>query len=199
MTREEAIAATTPYQDLIFTIILDAWSEWRAVQAFRAEQNMSPVIYKRVIANYVHDAIARRAIPAFTSQEKVNVHLEAQTFKLHFSGLCARFKKGDENNLGSNVPTQAALAFEEQDAMLPGLPPQTAKVDFIWRPNELWTEIAHVLIVCRDGDDVIWQHELEAPGAGTEMSVFKFGTDSEPDSDEELVKPKRMPTEEHKD
>jgi hypothetical protein len=199
MTRDEAIAATTPYHDLFYTIVHEAWAEWRAVQAFRVEKSMPPVMYKRVIANYVHDAIARRAIPAFTNQEKVNVHLEAQTFKLHFAGLCARFKKGDENNLGSNVPTQAALAFEEQDATLPGLPPETAKVDIIWRPNELWTDIANVLVVSRDGDELIWQHEVAAPASAPDKSAFKFGTDAEPDIDEELVKPKVAPVEKQKD
>jgi hypothetical protein len=142
------------------------------VQRFRSEQSMSSVLYSRTIANYVFDAIARRAMMVFAAEPSVHVRTEAQTVKFFFKGsVLARFKKASENGMGCNIPTQAVLAFEDAEKCLPGLPPETAKVEFIWEPNELWTQLENVLVVARDGDRLLWQYDIPDAGAGTVVAL----------------------------
>ncbi len=178
--------------------MIEAWDEWWRVQAFRVNAKMPPLLYRRTIANYVFDAIARRAIPLFGKEPRVRVQIEPQTFKLHFRGVTLRIKKGGEDGLGSNITTQAVLAFIDADATLPGLPPETAKVEIIWEPNEIWTQVERVLVVARDGDRLLWQYEIEAGDAQNVLPV-RPAPRTPPEADAaELVKPKSKPTEKPK-
>jgi hypothetical protein len=99
-----------PYHGKIRNVVEEAWTEWRAVQALRVDAGLPALLYQRTISNYIFDAIARRAIPAFGAESRVSVKIEAQTFKLSFRGVAARFKKGGDDGLGCSIPTQAALA-----------------------------------------------------------------------------------------
>jgi hypothetical protein len=73
----------------------------------------------------VFDAIARNAIAEFGSDDSVHVKIEAQTVKFVFKGaVLARFKKGDENKLGQNVPTQAAMDFIDAQGISRVCPPK---------------------------------------------------------------------------
>lgn len=188
-TADEAKAILAPHHRLIRQVIEDAWAEWKAVQACRTKDGQPPVLYTRTISNYIFDAIARRAILAFGAEAAVHVEVEAQTFKLQFRGLCARYKKGGEDKLGSNIPTQAALAFIEADGLIPGMPPETAKVEFIWLPNEIWTDLDRVLVVARDGDRLIWEYEIDAAEPAAELHLLPTSPE-EPDDGPLLVTPK---------
>ena len=120
------------YHQRIRTVVDQAWAEWRAMAAYRAKNSFAPFLYSRTVANIMFDGIARYAIAEFGGDPSVHVEIESQTVKLFFKGtVFARFKKGDDNKLGQNIPTQAALAFEFVDGMLPGLPAETAKVEMI--------------------------------------------------------------------
>lgn len=157
----------TPYHGRVRGIVERAWAEWRAHAAWRLETDLEPLLYSRTISNYVFDAIARIAVREFASDTSVHLLIEAQTIKLFFKGgVCARFKKGDDNKLGQNHPTQASLAFESADGQLPWFTEETAKVEFIWLANELNTRLEHVLVVARDGDRLLWDYEIEAGASG---------------------------------
>jgi hypothetical protein len=163
------------------------------VAALRAANDIAPIMYSRTISNDVFDAIARFAIAEFLSDPTVHVEIEAQTIKLFFkSGVCARFKKGNDNKLGQNIPTQAAMAFEEADGHLPGFPPETAKVEFIWLANDINTRLEHVLVVARDGDQLLWDYEIEEAAAGAAGTVIPFPAPTPPTlpDDDNLVTPK---------
>jgi hypothetical protein len=192
MTDVQAILK--PYHPRIRNVVERAWAEWRTVAALRVENDLAPVMYSRTIANDVFDAIARFGIAEFSSDLAVNVKVDAQTFKLFFKGsVCARYKRGDDNKLGQNIPTQAAMAFEEVDGELPGFPADTAKVEFIWLANDLNTRLEHVLVVARDGDHLLWDYEIvetAAGGAGTIIPFPEPPTPPTPTSDDDLVKPK---------
>jgi hypothetical protein len=81
--------------------------------------------------------------------------IEAQTFKVLVGGVILRFKKGGDDKLGCNIPTQAALAFMEADGVLPGMPPECGKVEVIWRSNEIGTALECVLVraIALDGNN----------------------------------------------
>lgn len=189
------------FHSRIRAVVDRAWAEWRAVAGFRSENAFGPMLYPRTVANYVFDAIARHAIAEFGDDPSVDIKIEPQTIKLFFKGaVLGRFKKGDENKLGQNVTTQAALAFADANEILPGLPPETVKVEFIWLANEIQTRLEHVLVVRRDNDTLLWDYELEATGEVVpfpDQPSGPVGVDDDTDSSEEkLVKPKVPSTEE---
>jgi hypothetical protein len=179
-----------PYRERIRSIVERAWAEWRAHAAWRLEAGLEPLLYSRTVSNYVFDAIARIAVAEFAADASVHIQIEAQTIKLFFKGgVCARFKKGDDNKLGQNHPTQASLAFEYADGQLPGFPAETAKVEFIWLANDINTRLEHVLVVARDGDELLWDYEIEA-GASAAVILFTPTTPPEPPQDGALITPK---------
>ena len=143
------------------------------------------------------DAIARNAIAEFAGDTSVHMEIETQTIKLFFkSSVLARFKKGDDNKLGQNIPTQAALAFEYVDAVFPGLPAETAKVEFIWLANEINTQLEHVLVVARDGDHLLWDYEIGgavAAGAGTVIPFPQPPSPPPAPGSDDLITPKAPP------
>jgi hypothetical protein len=192
-TKDEARAALGPYHRLIRGVVDDAWSEWRKVQDLRANAGIDPEIYDRTKSNSIFDAIARRGILRLAAEDAIRVEIESQTFKFFVKGIAARFKKGGDDKLGCNWPTQAALAFMEADGVLPGMPPETGKVEIIWLPNEIWTKIDRVLVVARDGDRLIWEYEIEAEAGGV---IVALPSPTEPPDIDDLVKPKPQPTEE---
>lgn len=195
-TKDEAREILGPYHGLIWRIVHEAWAEWRAVQALRAATEMQPVLYHRTKANYVFDAIARRAILLFGAEPRVSVEDEAQTFKLIFRGtLLARFKKGGDDKLGRNIPTQTAMAFMDADGVLPGLPPETAKVEIVWLPNDIWTKVDKVLVIARDGDRLIWEYEIEEAADAADIVPMPLGPTEPPEpEDDGLVTPKARPS-----
>lgn len=188
--KEDVHAALQGYHFRIRSVVERAWAEWRAMATFRAENSFDPFLYSRTIANIVFDAIARNAVAEFGDDPTVHIEIEPQTIKLFFKGsVFARFKKGDDNKLGQNIPTQAALAFELVDWMLPGLPAETAKVEFIWLANEINTRLEHVLVVARDGDRLLWDYEIEDRAAGVVIPFPEPAPPTKPE-DEDLVTPK---------
>jgi hypothetical protein len=188
-SKDDVQKVLEPYHQRIRGVVVRAWEERRAEAAWRAGNGMDPLFYSRTVANYIFDAIARIAVNEFVADSSVHVKVEAQTIKLFFKGgICARFKKGDDNKLGQNHPTQASLAFEMADATLPWFPPATAKVEFIWLANELNTRLERVLVVARDGDRLIWEYDID-PAAGM-LVPLPIAPAPEPPSEAGLITPK---------
>lgn len=192
-TKDEVQGALQPYHALIRKVIDDAWAEWRAIEAFRREQEFGAIAYTRTISNHMFDAIARLAIRAFAPLDGIHIRQEAQTVKFFAGGKALfRFKKGDDAKLGCNIPTEAALAFIEADRVVSGLPPETAKVEIIWQPNEIWTQIERVLVIARDGDRLIWEYDIDRDEGGAVVLAFPTPPAPEPSDEDDipLVKPK---------
>lgn len=194
-TKSEAQALLGPFHHLIAHIIHDAFDEWRATQALRRQAKFPPHLYDRTKANEVFDAIARRAIALFGAEDRVTVLSEAQTIKVIFGGqLLARFKKGGDDGLGRNIRTQAVMAFMDAEGVLPGLPPETAKVEFVWLPNDIWTEVEQILVVARDGDNRLWEYEIDrAKDAGILIQLPRPPAGPADLDHDDLVMPKAQP------
>lgn len=194
-TKDEAREILGPYHGLISRIVHEAWGEWRTVHGLRTSVGLPPPLYHRTISNDVFDAIARRAILLFGAEPRVSVEQEAQTFKLFFrSRLLVRFKKGGDDKLGSNVPTQTAMAFMRADGVPPNMPPETAKVEIIWLPNEIWTKVEAVLVVARDGDRLIWEYEIDEAAEAGDVAPMPLPPPEPPEpGGDDLVTPKARP------
>lgn len=161
-SEDEVRGALTPYHQRIKSAITGGFAEWLSVSDCRAAKGFAPVLYPRTVTNYVFDAIARNARSTFGADMSVRVIDETQTVKFCFGNLViGRFKKGDDDHLGQNQPTQAVMAFVDAQQSLPGLPPEAAKVEFVWAPNDLGTAVQTVMVVARDGDSVLWSYEID--------------------------------------
>ncbi|MCC2981712.1 hypothetical protein [Sphingomonas sp. IC4-52] len=186
--------ALTPYHGKIHACVMDGFAEWRDTQAYRISKGHAPNLYSRTNSNDIFDAILRRAIPVLGAEEKVFVKTEAQTARFVIGGVAARFKKAGDDGLGCNIPTQAAMAFMDADRTLPGLPPETAKIELIWEPNAIWTKVERVLVVARDGDRLLWEYEIVADaGEGAITPLAPTSPHDESDDASDLIKPKVQP------
>ncbi|MFK4002548.1 hypothetical protein [Qipengyuania sp. NPDC077563] len=118
-----------------------------------------------------------------------------------FRGIVARFKKAGDDGFGCNIPTQAAMAFMDAETPLPGFPAKTAKIELIWEPNEIWTQVERVLVVARDGDRLLWEYEVSGePMDDTAFTINPTGHDDGSDEmdDTDLIRPKAKPQAEPK-
>lgn len=191
-TKSEVLEILSPYHTRIRAVVDKAWEEWRSVDIHRTANGFGPILYPRTMANFMFDAIARNAHVEFGPDASIHVKVEPQTIKFFYGGrVVARFKKGNGNKLGQNILTQAVLAFTSQEAVLPDLPPETIKVEFIWLPNELGTQVDSVHVVARHKNSLLWSYEVKAGKAGEVVPLFP----DTPDDDSgvgtgDLVRPK---------
>lgn len=189
-SREEADAIWTPHHPRIAKVISGAWEEWKAVRSCRTESGFEPILYPRTISNYIFDAIARRAFREFGPDLAFQLEIEAQTFKIIHRGSIARFKKSGEGLLGQNHPTQAALDFMVAENELPGLPPETGKVEIVWQGNELFTDLESIHMIARDGGALVWKSRIEHSSGGAEVVVLPNNQGPPEDDPDLLITPK---------
>lgn len=191
-TIQAAKDALGPVHPRFVKVIVAAWAEWKIIRRFRTEQGFPPPLYDRTVSNDIFDGIARQAIREFGPDSAFILDRDAQSFKLRYKDFCLRFKKGDDDKLGMNWNTQAVLDFTEAEGLLPGLPPETAKLEIIWMANAMYSDLASVHVVARDGDKLIWEYPLDLAAADDVIPLPMLSV--EPDDDlGQLVKPKATP------
>lgn len=181
-----------PHHSKLREAVALGYQEWQEVQGFRAKKGFGTVLYPRTAANDIFDAVVRNAIKIFADEPEVRIIEETQTVKFCFSEeVLLRFKKGDESNLGRNLKTQAVLDFVSAQGTLPGLPPAAAKVELLYSATEIGDDIETVLVVSRDGDQLLWHYELDETVDETSVvPLFSAAPNDDTDNDE-LVKPRR--------
>jgi hypothetical protein len=105
--------------------------------------------------------MVHRAVTAFDGNPDVHVVYQDETAKFLFKRkVLVRLKKGDSNHLGSNIETQAVLAFTDPQLTIPGLP-DVQKVDIVYVLNDLQTEIDRVVVTARNNDVRLWSYDIE--------------------------------------
>lgn len=193
ISKAEAVEIWGPNHPRIAAVIKKAWDEWKSIRSFRSENGLGPVLYQRTISNEIFDGIARYARSEFGTDDAFLMCIEPQTFKLIHKGCVGRFKKAGDDLLGQNQPTQAAMDFVNADGLLPDFPAATGKIEFVWTANELFTELESIHMIGRDGDTLIWEHEIDWKSDAATVVPMPT-TPDEPDDDTDLlVTPKRRP------
>lgn len=195
MSQEDIKSALSPYHSQLKQVVAAGYDEWQRVSDFRAMSGYSPVLYSRTMANYVFDAIARNAQKTFGRDKTVRIRQETQTIKFIFAGkVIVRFKKGDDDHLGKNIPTQAVLDYLDPQQTLPGFPPEAAKVEIVWAANDIGTGIEEVLVVARDGNASLWSYRIDddaSENAGSGVLPFPDGSGPGGFSPLVVVKPRK--------
>lgn len=183
--------ALRPFHTRIRAVVENGYAEWLKVKRFMAGNGHGPVLYPRTVANFVFDAVVRHAFIEFSDDAEVKVVANAQTVKFCFGEkVIARFKKGDEENLGRNHPTQAVLDFVSVQGTLPGLPPEAAKVEILFSATDIEDGIGRVIVAARDGDDLLWHYDLNDDVEFGGAIPFPAPLLPSDDDGDEIVKPR---------
>lgn len=183
--------ALEPFHERIQKVIEGGYAEWLEVKRFMANEGLGPVLYPRTISNFVFDAVVRRALLDFSDDSEVRVVSDAQTVKFCFGEMVlARFKKGDEENLGRNHPTQAVLDFVCVQNALPGLPPEAAKVEILYSATDIEDGIDRIVVAARDGDSLLWHYDLDSGATLGEVIQFPDPLPPSDDDGEQIIKPR---------
>lgn len=171
-TEDEVRAILAPYHDRILKAVIDGCSRWENFSTQRSECGLTRYRYKRTEANFLFEEITEVARNEFADDSSVKVFEESQTVKFCFDDkVIARFKKDGGNKLGVNILTHAVLDFNDPQASLPGLPPEAAKIDFVWKRNEIEGGVESVSVVARDGNSTVWAYDLNISEIETEKVV----------------------------
>lgn len=136
----------------------------KAMKDWMDTPNRGLFIYPRTRANIIFDHIIRHALADFDGDgdETVKALHESQSVKFMFeNSVVARFKKGNENGVGSNIETTAFLDFVDPQACFGGLP-DIHRVEIVYTLNILGTDYAEVEVVARDKVGRVWAFPLVA-------------------------------------
>jgi len=145
----------TEFEPRLLEICQGGWDDWQSSRRMALDR------FPRIRANVVHGFMVDRAISAFDGDPGVHVILQDETAKFLFrQRVLVRLKKADRNFLGSNIQTQAVLAFVDPQLTIPGLP-DVQKVDVIYVLNDLETAIERIVVTARDNDIRLWSYDLE--------------------------------------
>ena len=152
-------AVLDPYADDLFAVVRAGWAEWLALPAAAR----AVLADARTRANVVWAFMVAEAKARFHDRPGVVIREgnNTVTFLVHSQVLC-RFKKLDEDGRSANYPTLFALQYNTQTE-LAGMP-EAARVDVGYVLNPLGTAVVHVMVACRDGDEVAWSYALRPAG-----------------------------------
>ncbi len=193
-----------PFNSFIVDAIQSGFSDWLEVKSCMEHKGLSPFIYSRTRSNIIFDCVAKHAISNFLELEDdgAKTKVESQTVKFLFKDVVvARFKKGNAEHLGMNIPTQQNMAFCSPQAILEGFPPEAATVDITWELSECEDSVEKIYVAARDNKMQLWCYEIGIEQSNT--VVYKL-PQNEPDSNfnqisnSGLVSPKKRTSEESK-
>jgi hypothetical protein len=108
---------------------------------------------------------------AFDGDTRVACHPTRGSFWLVVDGwLVVRFKKGDVAGFSRNYPTTAALNFLDPQQPLPAID-VVHRVQVQYVLNSDATDIADIVVVCRNGPGIAWLYSLLAPAVPVALPV----------------------------
>ncbi len=153
------------FEPRLLEICRGGWSDWQSSRQNALER------FPRIRANVVHGFMVHRAISAFDDHAGVHIILQDETAKFLFrQRVLVRLKKADRNFLGSNIQTQAVLAFIDSQLSIPGLP-DAQKVDVVYVLNDLATAIERIAVTARDNNARLWSYDIEHRRAATVLPL----------------------------
>jgi len=169
--KTEAKAILEPHVDSITHCILLGWNDYTT--RYSAETHLHET---RTKANLIRDHIVYHARREFCDKPGVVLREFNGLFLVEVDGkLSIRFKKLDCGLRSSNIPTQQALAFNQQ-LLLPGIPPAPTRLNAGYVPNEWWTDIKGLFVVCPNGNGVEWSIEIAESESTPAISEFPMPT-----------------------
>jgi hypothetical protein len=158
-----------------------AWSDWW-------DNNERPRLsrWPRTRANIYFEYLASRLIYEFSQDSGARFIFQRESFKLIIDDrLVLRFKKANNNGVGSNISTQAEMEFCEPQVDIPGLP-GIQKVEIVYTLNVTGTGLAEIVVQARNGDRTLWKYNIPATGGAAVVPLIQPQTPT-PGADQMIV------------
>lgn len=150
----------------IIEVFENAWSDWWSNPDRAKYTNPS------TRASMIWNRTFEHARNVFGANNDVRVIERDNTFYyLYKDEILFRLKKGDENGLSRNYPTQTALAFYDPQAELFDTLPKIQRVDIVYALNALETAIDKVMVVGRVESHVMWTYSLQREKTANIMDI----------------------------
>lgn len=165
LSQSEVEGRLAPFVPGIQKVILEAWADWMASGKNGRWKR------KRSRANYMWEELACRAEATFAAHPEVRIHPKNQSCWFVIDNLVYRFKKSDSSGYTSNVPTQAALDYHDQQEDLPGIP-AVQRLEITYVLNTLETAVQDILLVARDQARVLWRSSILRKDDGGNVVPF---------------------------
>lgn len=168
LTVEAALKIVAPHAEALYSIPMDAWTEYHADMPKGLLVSFGP----RTRASAVHDLMVANATRyAATTNGEVRMFEHRQMMGMVIAGLLAiKFKKIDEENQSRNQPTKQIEDFRGQQ-QIDGLE-TLHNLELGHVLNEHQTQIVEVRLVYPSGDGVYWSTKIGDGGA--EPSVVEL-------------------------
>jgi hypothetical protein len=97
----------------------------------------------------------------------LRTQFESATYEITQGQIESRIKKVNSQGFSRNYPTRRALSFHSvgQYEIFPEMWSAPIHVDIGYVPNELGLDVDQVLVVLRQGSEIIWSYEIDPPTA----------------------------------
>lgn len=164
--QEVVESVLSPLEGDIIEVFENAWSDWWG------NPDRAKYTNRSTRASMIWNRTFEHAQRVFEDNSDVRVIEKDNTFYyLYKDEVLFRLKKGDENGLSRNYPTQTALAFYDPQAELFDTLPEIQRVDIVYALNELETAIDNVMVVGRVKNQVIWTYSLQREKVADIMDI----------------------------
>ena len=174
--KEAILAVLKPIIPISEKIIRQSWSLY-----MQLIKEYPPFRYPRTKANLLWDWITTMARSEFDEVPNIKPLEQEQTVWFKYDdSIIFRFKKSNTDGYSRNFPTQAAIAYHNQQIELEGFP-QIIRIEFVYIPNMTETDLEDIRVVCRNEDQIAWQESIM-----TSADVIHIIPEPEPTKDSQV-------------
>lgn len=157
LQEDEAKEILTPYLGKVERIYNESLENLNAFL-----ESVGQDINKRNRSGLLHNFAVNGAKKYLGEDAEVVLSEKYSTLQIRFKGdkpIIARFKKVNKKKLSNNVSTFRSNSISMQGSLFPHFESPTY-LDFGYRMNATNTEYDALMVVCRNGKDVLWSFEL---------------------------------------
>lgn len=170
VSRNKAQEILEPHRNLLVLIVTSGFADYLSLL-----EHMPQSIKARTVANLIYDFIEAHAKELLVGIDGIKL-LECKGLFLAVVAdtLVLRFKKFDNNKMASNIPTQQATDYKNQD--LPNFPQHTTL--FVgYELDKLKTKIEEITVACPNGESNLWNFNLDSD---TGADILELPLDNSP-------------------
>lgn len=165
-----------PHYTKIVDAISKSFADYLQVSDLFNNNGRNVVFKKATIASMVHDFTKERIKKAFADIEDLETKDYNKIFGFHLKGkVLIRFKKINKDFTTSNIQTKQTINYSKQ-IEIEGMPESPTYLYAGYMPNETWTGIKNIYIICKQEKNLLWQKDLTGI---TEQTSIKFIPDKE--------------------
>jgi hypothetical protein len=194
ISKEKVLAILDLYMPRMADCIMAGWNDYATIYAPQHH-----IHTPRTRASIIRDHIVAHVRETFDNvRNVVIIDKRSGLFCLEVKGLVVvRFKKLNEQMRTSNIPTQQALAFEQQMS-LPDIPHDAAHINAGYSPDKLWTNLKGIFIAAPNGKKIDWFVEIGDNGKAMPVVELFVQPTPSPASSSSRVRPRAKKSDKRK-